>query len=109
MEQKFFFHCDAQPEQVSEGATRRILAYSSGMMAVEMTFQAGAIGAIHAHSHEQLTYILSGAFSFTNGDETKEVRAGDSIRFAPDVRHGAVCVESGCLLDVFAPCREDFL
>ena len=109
MEQKFYYHDETLPEQVAPEVTRRILAYSSKVMAVEMAFEAGAEGATHEHPHEQITYILSGMFSFTNDGETRDVRAGDSIRFAPGTRHGVVCIEKGGLLDVFVPCREDFL
>lgn len=109
MQSKFVFHEDIAPVQVAEGAMRRVLAYSDALMAVEMYFEKGAVGAVHAHPHEQVTYIISGAFAFTNDGETKEVRAGDSLRFAPGTMHGTVCLEKGRLLDVFTPHREDFL
>ena len=109
MNKKFTFHKDTKLEPFSEGATRRILAHSKTIMAVEITFKTGAAVPTHAHPHEQITYIISGAFSFENGGETKVVRAGDSVLFAPNVVHGAACVEGGKLLDVFTPCREDFL
>ena len=32
------------------------------MMAVEVNFELGAIGPMHNHPHEQLTYVLSGEF-----------------------------------------------
>ena len=106
---KFFFHDETQPVQFAEGAERRVLAYSDSLMGVEVSFKKGAEGAMHAHPHEQISYIISGAFSFKNGGETKEVRAGDSILFAPDVEHGVTCVEDGIILDIFAPHRRDFL
>jgi hypothetical protein len=34
------------------------------MMAVEVNFAAGAVGPMHNHPHEQLTYVLSGEFEF---------------------------------------------
>lgn len=109
MQNKFVFHDDIAPVQVAEGAVRRVLAHSDALMAVEMYFEAGVVGAAHTHPHDQVTYIISGVFAFTNDGETKEVRAGDSLRFAPGTLHGTVCLEKGCLLDVFTPCREDFL
>lgn len=109
MPDKFFFHDEMEPVRASDGVTRRVLAYSDALMAVEIYFDTGAVGLEHAHPHEQVTYVISGVFRFTNDGETKEVRAGDSLRFAPGTPHGTVCVEKGCLLDVFTPKRDDFL
>lgn len=78
-------------------------------MAVENHFETGAIGAMHSHPHQQLTYVLSGKFEFTIGDETHIVTAGDTLHKMPNVIHGCKCLEAGVLLDVFTPQREDFL
>jgi len=107
--QKFVYHKDTKPVQASKGVTRRVLAYSPQIMAVEIKFEAGGIGEIHTHSHDQVSYIVSGVFLYTNDGDTKEVRAGDSLYFAPGTEHGVECIEAGCLLDVFTPLREDFL
>jgi quercetin dioxygenase-like cupin family protein len=64
---------------------------------------------MHSHPHEQLTYVLSGRFSFTIDGVTKEVSAGDTLYKKPNVVHGCVCLEAGTLLDTFTPQREDFL
>ncbi|MCX4169616.1 cupin domain-containing protein, partial [Enterococcus casseliflavus] len=40
---------------------------------------AGAVGPMHNHPHEQLTYVLSGEFEFTIGEETRVVSAGDTL------------------------------
>lgn len=79
------------------------------MMAVEVNFTEGAVGPMHSHPHEQLTYVLSGRFSFTIDGVTKEVSAGDTLYKKPNVVHGCVCTEAGTLLDTFTPQREDFL
>lgn len=91
------------------GVSRRILAYDSQIMAVEVTFEAGAEGAVHTHPHTQCSYVLSGCFTYTAGDEVVELRKGDSIVIPPALSHGTVCLERGTLLDIFTPVREDFL
>jgi len=106
---KFVPYDSAEPVAVSEGARRRVLAYSDQIMAVEICFEAGGQGALHSHPHDQVSYIVSGVFRFTNDGETREVRAGDSLRFAPNTVHGTLCVEAGRVLDVFTPLRQDFL
>lgn len=105
----FVYNNDVEPREVSPGCRRKVLAYSDNLMVVELSFEAGAQGAMHSHPHDQATYILSGAFSFTIGDETKTVRAGDSMHQPPDVPHGCKCLEAGMLIDIFTPKRDDFL
>ena len=46
------------------GVERKILATSGSLMTVEVTFQKGAIGAVHSHPHEQVSYIIKGSFEF---------------------------------------------
>lgn len=109
MPEKFIFGTDTANTKIAEGVLRKVLAHAPNLMLVEMTFSAGATGAAHTHPHEQATYILSGRFRFTNAGETREVGPGDSLYFAPGAEHGTVCLQDGQLLDVFTPCREDFL
>ena len=105
----FIFHKETTLEDLGNGVTRRILAHDGKMMAVEVNFEAGAIGPMHNHPHEQLTYVLSGEFEFTIGDETHVVSAGDTLYKKPDIMHGCVCLKPGTLLDTFTPVRQDFL
>ncbi|HHH0057786.1 TPA: cupin domain-containing protein [Yersinia enterocolitica] len=79
------------------------------MMAVEVNFEQGAIGPMHNHPYEQLTYVLSGEFEFTIGEEKQIVTAGDTLYKAPHVMHGCICLKPGTLLDTFTPVRDDFL
>lgn len=105
----FIFHKDTQLDDLGNGVTRRILAHDGKMMAVEVMFEQGAIGPMHNHPHEQLTYVLSGEFEFTIGDEKHIVTAGDTLYKRPHIMHGCVCLKPGTLLDTFTPVREDFL
>jgi quercetin dioxygenase-like cupin family protein len=100
---------DQRVEDLGNGVTRKILAHDGGLMQVEVAFAQGAIGPLHSHPHEQLTYVLSGAFEFTIGDETRVVRAGDTLYKKPNVLHGCRCLEPGVLLNTFTPQRMDFL
>lgn len=102
-------HKETVPEAAGAGVTRRILAYNKDLMCVENTFEKGAIGALHHHPHTQITYVVSGKFRFTIGGETREVTAGDTMLKTDSVIHGCECLESGILLDIFTPMREDFV
>ncbi|MGL5435458.1 MAG: cupin domain-containing protein [Lachnospiraceae bacterium] len=107
--QKWCFWDDAEAEGVAEGIERRILAYCDEMMCVENTFKAGGIGAMHQHPHTQITYVAKGRFRFTIGEETREVKTGDTLLKQNGIIHGCECLEDGILVDFFTPMREDFL
>lgn len=105
----FIYNEQCKLEDLGNGIKRKILAHDGNMMAVEVHFDTGAIGSLHSHPHEQLTYVLSGEFEFTIGDETHLVKAGDTLYKKPDVVHGCICKKAGILLDTFTPQRMDFL
>ncbi len=107
--QNYFFNKDIEGKVVGDGVFRIIVAYNDNLMTCEVSFKKGAIGAMHQHPHEQCTYIVSGKFEFTVGDVTKIVSAGDCLYKQPNIVHGAVCLEEGMLIDIFTPCRKDFL
>ena len=88
-------HAEIEPEVCGKGVKRRILAYSKDAMCVENTFETGGVGAMHCHPHTQVTYIVSGRYRFTIGDETREVGPGDTLLKQDGVMHGCVCLE-GC-------------
>ena len=102
-------HEEAALEQAGEGVIRRVLAYSDDAMCVENTFETGAVGALHSHPHTQITYVVSGRYRFTVGEETYEVKAGDTLVKRDGIVHGCVCLEAGVMLDFFTPMREDFV
>ncbi|MBD1388298.1 cupin domain-containing protein [Neiella sp. HB171785] len=105
----FVFNHEIKLEDLGDGVSRKVLAHSDNMMSVEVFFEKGAVGPMHTHPHEQLTYVLSGEFEFTVGDEVKVVRAGDTIYKKPNIEHGCVCTQAGTLLDTFTPMRKDFI
>ena len=91
--QRWVYHAEVLPQPAGAGVTRRVLAYTDGLMCVENTFEKGAVGALHHHPHTQITYVVSGAFEFTVDGETHTVRAGDTILKEDGVEHGCVCTE----------------
>ncbi|MEL6717898.1 MAG: cupin domain-containing protein [Bacteroidota bacterium] len=78
-------------------------------MLVVADFKAGGVGQLHNHHHSQVTYIQSGEFEMTIGDQVKTIKAGDFYYIPPMVMHGCTCTKDGQLIDVFSPMREDFL
>lgn len=92
------------------GVTRKILSYSENLMAVELHFEKGAVGAKHSHPHEQIGYIVSGKLVYQEeGCEDKELMTGDTYYVKPDKVHGILVLEDTVLLDIFTPMRKDFV
>jgi quercetin dioxygenase-like cupin family protein len=90
--------------------TRQVLSDHPDLMVVAFQFAAsGAIGALHSHPHVQSTYVESGRFRFTLGDEEQEFGPGDSFVIPSGQTHGCVCLAPGTLVDNFTPRRDDFL
>lgn len=96
-------------EVADEGITRQVYGYDDKIMLVKAKFEAGATGALHQHYHSQVTYVESGVFEMTIGDEKRTIKKGDGYYVPPHVVHGCICKEPGVLIDVFSPYREDFL
>ena len=106
---EFLFDSEMDWEELGPGLKRKIMGYDEKIMLVKVDFQTGAIGALHDHFHSQTTYVVSGEFEMTIGDETRTIKGGDSYYIPPHVPHGIVCTKDGMLIDVFSPVREDFL
>lgn len=96
-------------EDLGNGIKRKVYGYDDVIMQVKAKFEAGAVGTLHEHHHSQLTYIESGVFEMSIGDETRTIRTGDGYYVPPHAIYDCVCKEPGVLIDVFSPHRADFL
>ena len=105
----FLTGAETPTEALGEGITRQILGFNDQIMMVKVWFEAGSEGYLHEHFHSQVTYVASGRFDVTVGEETRTLVEGDCFFMKPNIPHGAVCIEAGVLIDVFSPKREDFL
>ena len=96
-------------EELGGGVSRQIMGFDNQIMMVKVKFEKGAVGAPHQHFHTQTTYCASGKFEFTVDGVKNTVEVGEGVYIAPNLLHGALCLEAGVLVDVFSPVREDFL
>lgn len=96
-------------QDLGNGVKRQVFGYNDQIMLVKAKFEAEAIGQLHQHHHAQVTYVDSGVFEMSIGEEKKILKKGDGFYAPPHEMHGCVCLEEGILIDVFSPHREDFL
>jgi len=100
---------DAEEFVVGDGVKRKVLSRGGKLMAVEVSFKKGAVGQMHSHPHEQISYIVSGVFEVNIDGDRKVLSPSDSYYVPPNVLHGVVALEDSVILDIFTPQREDFL
>ena len=64
----------------------------------------------HAHSYEQIVYILAGRIRFHIGEKSVVLGPGGLVQIPPDVMHwGEVVGDEPVLnLDIFTPVREEY-
>ena len=107
-----YFIADAQPwTELGDGIRRKIVGHTPQLMSVLVQFDQGAVGTPHAHeTHDQIAYVVSGAFEADIGGVKRVLRAGDAFIAAHPTLHGVVALEPGStLLDQFSPRRDDYL
>jgi quercetin dioxygenase-like cupin family protein len=109
MASKQFIPAEHGWEDLGGGITRQIMGWDNQLMMVKVTFEKDAVGTLHAHPNTQTTYCIDGAFEFIIDGVKTIINRGDGLYIAPNQQHGTKCLESGSLLDVFSPYREDFL
>lgn len=106
---KYLFNEEIPLENIEKGIKRKMLGYNNDLMMVKIYFEKGTVGARHIHPHTQTSYVEKGKFEVSIGDETKVLNEGDGFFVPPNVEHRVKALKPGILLDVFNPCREEFL
>ena len=94
---------------IAPGVTRKIMGYQSDLMLIRVEFDGKTSFPIHQHPHQQITHIIEGKFIATINGETDILGPGDSYVVPGNIPHGVESLESGILIDVFSPRRDDFL
>lgn len=96
------------PQQIWQGVVGRTV-HGRGLSFVVLELDADAVVPEHAHENEQLGVLLEGAMRFTIGDETRDLRPGDTWRIAAHVPHSVVVGGEGAVaVEAFAPARDDW-
>jgi len=96
-------------EDLGGGVKRQILGHESQLMLVKVYFDKGAIGYLHDHPHQQVSYVEKGRFEVTINETKEIVSAGECFTVSGDAAHGVLALEEGIIIDGFSPMRDDFI
>lgn len=102
-------HKDSKETGPEPGLKRRVLAYNDKLFLAEHEMKKGWVGTVHSHPHDQIVYVVRGHLIVSTQGRTFDVLAGDTFVVRGGVEHGARAVEDALVVDVFTPCREDYL
>ena len=100
---------EAKKSSPEPGLTRLVGAYNDKLFLAEHRMEKGWVGAAHSHPHEQIVYVISGHLKVTCAGKTFEVRCGDSFVVRGGLEHQASALEPTHVIDVFTPCRNDYV
>ena len=102
-------HEEGKMSEPEAGLKRRVLAYNEKLFLAEHEMMEGWAGTAHSHPHDQIVYVVRGHLKVTCQGKTFDVRTGDTFVVRGGVEHGASALEESLVIDVFTPCREDYL
>jgi quercetin dioxygenase-like cupin family protein len=102
-------HEEGRESERERGLKRRVLAYNDKLFLAEHEMAKGWVGAMHRRPHDQIVYVVHGHISLTCQGNKFDVRTGDTFVVRGGVEHGASAIEDSRVVDVFTPCREDYI
>jgi len=95
-------------ERLNPLVTRKVI-HMKGLTIARLNIQKGAVVPEHSHVHEQIATVERGALKFFIDGDEQIVKAGESLAIPSNVPHGVEAMEDTVVVDVFSPCREDWL
>jgi quercetin dioxygenase-like cupin family protein len=99
---------DLPPQEIWTGVVARTVEGRHMSFAI-VELSPGSVVEEHDHPNEQVGIVLRGSLTFTVGDQTRTLGAGDTYSIPPGVRHKVVTGPEGAVVvDVFSPVRADW-
>lgn len=99
---------DMAPLPIWPGVLARVVEGREITFAV-VELDPNAVVGRHQHPNEQIGIVLKGSMRFNIGDESREIREGDTYNIPANLPHDAAAGPDGAVVvDVFAPTRSDW-
>lgn len=95
-------------ERLNPRVTRKAI-HMTGLTIARLNIQKGAVVPEHHHVHEQIATVEKGALKFFIDGGEQIVKQGESLAIPSNVPHRVEAIEDTVVVDVFSPCREDWL
>jgi quercetin dioxygenase-like cupin family protein len=92
-----------------DGIQVKTIVYGRETLMVEFVLEKDAALPEHAHVQEQTGYLVKGKMKLFIGNSSRVLSPGDSWTIPSNVRHRAQIIEDSLAVEVFSPCREDYL
>jgi quercetin dioxygenase-like cupin family protein len=88
-------------EKVTEMVSRKVVRGERETLA-QVYLKRGALVPLHAHDHEQMTYVLQGALQSLVGSEEIRVEEGEVLLVPAGVPHQLVALDDTFVLSIFS-------
>jgi quercetin dioxygenase-like cupin family protein len=95
-------------ERMTDAVTRQVI-HTDSMSIARLHLRKGALVPRHSHPNEQVSTVEAGSLRFIFDDEEAVVRTGESMQIPGDVPHAVEALEDAIALDLFSPCRADWI
>jgi len=92
-----------------DGIEIKTLVHGDNTLMTEFILKKDTRLPLHSHPHEQTGYLVKGRIRLFIGDDSYDVRPGDSWCIPGDVDHRAEIIDDSVAIEIFSPVREDYL
>jgi quercetin dioxygenase-like cupin family protein len=99
---------DLEPREIVPGYVARFV-HTDNMTFAYWTIEAGASLPSHQHPHEQVANLLEGEFELTLEGQVHILKPGTVLVIPSQAVHSGRAITDCRILDVFHPCREDYM
>ena len=104
-----FFNADDLSRKEVLPGIRVGSAFLRNLMLTHFTMETGSVVPSHSHSHEQISFVVSGELDFTLEGETRRVRAGEGCAVPAATVHSVKVIREAAVIDCWHPIREDYI
>jgi quercetin dioxygenase-like cupin family protein len=102
-------HEEGRESEPESGLKRRVLAYNDKLFLAEHQMAKGWVGKVHSHPHDQIVYVVHGHLRIQCQGTIFDMRTGDTFVVRGGVEHDASAIQDSLVVDIFTPCREDYI